>query len=111
MEVVAGPVVDHSGRPQWSITEAAPKDVRSAPLAAGIARVPAIQWTRGYTNGDCESHPHAGVQLDDGGYLMVGDSVCYTKPHSPLRRSIFIVRTHADAVSYTHLTLPTTPYV
>ena len=57
---------------------------------------PSIQWARGYTNGACESHPHAGVQLRDGGFLMIGDSVCYQQAHAALKRSIFLVRTRAD---------------
>ena len=31
-----------------------------------------VQWAKGYSFGESESHPHAGVQTTDGGFLMVG---------------------------------------
>ena len=46
-------------------------------LVSGIIAPPAEQWVKGYTFGASESHPHAGVQLQDGGYLVVGDGVDY----------------------------------
>ena len=64
--------------------------------AAGWRSAPTVQWVTGFSNRKCESHPHAGVQLHDGGYLMIGDSVCYGQPLSPLKRSVFVVRAHSN---------------
>ena len=64
-------------------------------VAALASDPPPIDWVVGYSNGDCEAHPHAGVQLADGGYLMIGDSQCYDES-SDLKRSVFVVRTHAN---------------
>ena len=67
-----------------------------ANFVSSAAVQPRIEWTRGYSNGGCEAHPHAGVQLADGGFLLVGDSVCYNTSHSKLRRAILVVRTRED---------------
>ena len=34
---------------------------------------PAISWTKGYGFGESESHPHAGIELQNGGFVVVGD--------------------------------------
>ena len=57
------------------------------------AQPPDIAWVRGYSNGNCEAHPHSGVQTADGGYLMVGDSVCYGDASvDGLNRAIYVVK-------------------
>eukprot|EP01084_Bolivina_argentea_P199382 341161_1 len=53
---------------------------------------PDIKWVTGFTNGDCESHPHAGVQASDGGFFMVGDGECYNS-HTDYKRYIWAVKT------------------
>ena len=42
---------------------------------ATAAKAPGIIFTKGYAFGNAESHPHAGVETKDGGFLMVGDGV------------------------------------
>ena len=89
----------------------------SAPLVPALlstalftAPPPTIQWATGFSNGGCEAHPHAGVQLADGGYLMVGDSVCYNKPLSKLKRSVFLVRTAENGTEVWQRSLGTVGY-
>jgi hypothetical protein len=41
-------------------------------LLARAIEAPPVQWAQGYTFGTAESHPHAGVETSDGGFLMVG---------------------------------------
>jgi len=48
---------------------------------------PEVEWVYGYGGLDTEEHPHAGAQLADGGFVMVGES----SGESGSR--IFIVRT------------------
>ena len=52
----------------------------SASASAGDAphtttQAPPITWEKGYTFGTAESHPHAGVQTIDGGFVVVGDGI------------------------------------
>ena len=49
----------------------------------------------GYNNANCEAHPHAGQELDGGGWLMVGDSVCWDGSAS-YDRAVFVVVAEAD---------------
>ena len=49
-------------------------------------------WARGYTFGTSESHPHAGVQLADGGLVVVGDGQDYSK-RTALKRAVMVLRT------------------
>ncbi len=58
---------------------------------------PNITWTKGFTFGASESHPHAGVECADGGFLVVGDGIDYTRPAPPAKvhRSIMVLRTDA----------------
>ena len=39
----------------------------AAAAAGGHAAVPKVAFTAGYNNSNCEAHPHAGVELADGG--------------------------------------------
>lgn len=66
------------------------------PAPGGGPAPPAVAWAKGYGNGGCEAHPHAGVQTRDGGFLMVGDSQCYDGSNAELKRMIFVVKTTAD---------------
>ena len=63
-------------------------------LAAGITP-PAEQWVQGYTFGASESHPHAGVQLQDGGYLVVGDGVDYANT-TVVKRYMYAMKADAS---------------
>eukprot|EP01084_Bolivina_argentea_P305603 527954_1 len=53
---------------------------------------PPVDWVTGFNNGICESHPHAGVQTSDGGFFMVGDSVCWADKHPTASRYQFVVK-------------------
>ena len=65
-----------------------------------------IDWFVGFTQEDgCESHPHAGVHTKDGGYLLVGDSVCYDGQRPGLERSIFVVKSNANGEQVWQTTL------
>lgn len=59
------------------------------------AGMPAVKFAVGYNNSNCEAHPHAGVQLQDGGWLMVGDSQCWDGS-APYKRGVFVVATEPD---------------
>lgn len=52
---------------------------------------PAIKWVRGYTFGQSESHPHAGVECSDGGFLVVGDGQDYV--NETVKRRIMVLKT------------------
>ena len=65
------------------------------PAAAGKESAPSVDYAVGFHNGDCESHPHAGVELRDGGWLMVGDSVCWDGS-AAFDRALFVVVAEAD---------------
>ena len=64
------------------------------PTAAQMP-VPAVNFSHGYNNSNCEAHPHAGVELADGGWLMVGDSQCWDGS-APFKRGVFVVATESD---------------
>ena len=51
-----------------------------------------VLWTKGYTFGESESHPHAGVETQDGGFLVVGDGVDYNN-NKIVKRYIYVLRT------------------
>eukprot|EP01052_Picozoa_sp_SAG31_P017816 SAG31_NODE_1235_length_9198_cov_5.065282_6_plen_446_part_00 len=57
-------------------------------------RAPAVAWAQGYTFGRSESHPHAGVQTADGGFLVVGDGQDYS--NMTVKRRIMILKTDKD---------------
>ncbi|KAH8050456.1 hypothetical protein JL722_11427 [Aureococcus anophagefferens] len=67
----------------------------AAAAAGGNAAVPKVAFTAGYNNSNCEAHPHAGVELADGGWLMVGDSVCWDGS-AAYDRAVFVVATERD---------------
>jgi len=54
---------------------------------------PPTKYAVGFNNSNCVSHPHAGVELQDGGYLIVGDSVCWDGSTPGLNRMVFVVAT------------------
>lgn len=70
---------------------------------------PAVQWATGFSNGNCEAHPHAGVQTKDDGFLMVGDSQCYGGS-SKLKRGIFVVKASATGKEQWSMKLGDTGY-
>ena len=52
---------------------------------------PSARYAVGFNNSNCEAHPHYGVQLQDGGWLMVGDSQCWDGSTPGMTRVIFVV--------------------
>ena len=46
-------------------------------LSLSSTSAPTTKFAVGFNNSNCESHPHHGVELQDGGWLMVGDSLCW----------------------------------
>jgi hypothetical protein len=62
--------------------------------AAPAIDPPAVMWAKGYTFGQAESHPHAGVECQDGGYLVVGDGQDYAD--LTVRRQIMVLKTDRD---------------
>ena len=57
---------------------------------------PPVEWVQGYTFGVSESHPHAGVQTADGGFLVVGDGQNYTDATHRINRTIYVLRTDSE---------------
>jgi hypothetical protein len=55
---------------------------------------PPIDWVHGYSDADCESHNHAGVQTTDGGYFLVGDGQCYNT-QTPFSRQVVAAKINA----------------
>jgi hypothetical protein len=51
---------------------------------------PAIAFSVGFNNSNCEAHPHYGVQLHEGGWLMVGDSQCWDGSTPGMTRVVFV---------------------
>ena len=58
---------------------------------------PPVIYRRGFNNSNCEAHPHAGVELQDGGWLMVGDSVCWDGS-AEYKRGVFVVVADSNGV-------------
>ena len=79
--------------------------------AAPVSKIspPPIQWVKGYTFGKSESHPHAGVQTADGGFLVVGDGQNYSRPATVPgpNRTIMLLRTDQDGNARFQLELGT----
>ena len=48
---------------------------------------PRVEWVRGYGGWQPEEHPHAAIQANDGGFVIVGESTGYSGSR------IFVVRT------------------
>ena len=65
---------------------------RAAPSAPTTP--PPVRWAKGYTFGGSESHPHAGVQTSDGGFLVVGDGVDYQ--NETVKRHMMVLKTDKD---------------
>ena len=61
-------------------------------FAAPLLHAPPVLWAKGYTFGESESHPHAGVETKDGGFLVVGDGVDYNN-NTIVQRYIYVLRT------------------
>jgi len=57
---------------------------------------PAIAWVKGYNFFGSESHPHAGVETADGGFIAVGDGLDYgANASKAIKREIFVLKTDA----------------
>eukprot|EP00937_MAST-01D_sp_MAST-1D-sp2_P001095 g1095.t1 len=56
---------------------------------------PAQQWVQGYSFGTSESHPHAGIETADGGFVLVGDGVDYNAPKPAVHRQLMAMKTDA----------------
>lgn len=81
---------------------APPPSMRAVKFAVGFASLgltaafapppsmPPVKFAVGFNNSNCEAHPHAGVELADGGWLMVGDSQCWDGS-APYKRGVFVV--------------------
>jgi hypothetical protein len=64
--------------------------------SGGGAAAPGTKFAVGFNNANCEAHPHAGIQLADGGWLMVGDSVCWDGSTPAIQRMVFVVVSDSD---------------
>ena len=60
-----------------------------AAWGALAVRVPDVAWRRAYDFAPSESHPHAGVQTADGGFLMVGDGLDFTNQNPKIQRYVY----------------------
>eukprot|EP00039_Didymoeca_costata_P021667 m.345133 g.345133 ORF g.345133 m.345133 type:complete len:443 (+) comp25774_c0_seq1:127-1455(+) len=69
---------------------------------------PAVQWVKGYTFGQDESHPHAGVETLDGGFFVVGDGVNYN--NNTVNRTIMALRTDSTGKQLWQTTIGNTGY-
>jgi len=67
----------------------------AAAARGAMAAAPAVAFATGFNNSDCEAHPHAGVELADGGWLLVGDTVCWDGS-APYDRAVFVVVAESD---------------
>tara|TARA_B110001452_G_scaffold174066_1_gene145883 strand:- start:208 stop:1614 length:1407 start_codon:yes stop_codon:yes gene_type:complete len=67
----------------------------SAPSLLG-ATPPSTRFAVGFNNSNCEAHPHYGAELQDGGWLMVGDSQCWDGSTPAMTRVIFVVVSDKD---------------
>ena len=65
-------------------------------LSLSSTSAPTTKFAVGFNNSNCESHPHHGVELQDGGWLMVGDSLCWDGSTPGMTRNIFVVLSEAD---------------
>jgi hypothetical protein len=66
--------------------------LEQGPAAASAAAPPAVKWVKGYSFGKSESHPHAGVECADGGFLVVGDGQDYSN-ETVVKRYIYVLKT------------------
>jgi hypothetical protein len=77
--------------------------VWSAAVSSAVT-APPVLWAEGYTFGPMESHPHAGVQTTDGGFLMVGDGVHYGNT-TVVQRHLLVLKTSSNGTLEWQLTL------
>merc|ERR1719199_146181 len=68
---------------------------------------PKVAWKKAYDFAPSESHPHAGVQTHDGGFLIVGDGLDFTHANPAIDRYVYILKTDTDGHEEWRLTLGT----
>lgn len=71
------------------------------------AHVPKVAWRKAYDFAPSESHPHAGVEARDGGFLMCGDGQDYTHKDPSIDRYVYVLKVDADGNVEWRLTLGT----
>ena len=85
-------------------------------LACGLAlleapcssvHVPEVAWRKAFDFTPSESHPHAGVETNDGGFLMAGDGLDYTNANPAINRYVYMLKTDAHGNEEWRLTLGT----
>jgi hypothetical protein len=85
-------------------------------LAGGLAlllapcssvHVPDVAWRKAFDFAPSESHPHAGVETHDGGFLMCGDGLDYTHANPAIKRYVYMLKTDAHGNEEWRLTLGT----
>ena len=69
--------------------------------------VPAVAWRKAFDFAPSESHPHAGVEAHDGGFLMAGDGLDYTNANPAINRYVYMLKTDAHGNEEWRLTLGT----
>jgi hypothetical protein len=68
---------------------------------------PKVAWKKAYDFAPSESHPHAGVQTHDGGFLIVGDGLDFTHANPAIDRYVYILKTDTAGNEEWRLTLGT----
>ena len=64
-------------------------------VATTLVPPPRLAWAEGYGFDGSESHPHAGVQTAEGGFIVAGDGLDYSANASKaVERSIFVMKTN-----------------
>lgn len=74
---------------------------------SSAAHVPDVAWQKAFDFAPSESHPHAGVETHDGGFLMCGDGLDYTHANPSINRYVYMLKTDAHGKEEWRLTLGT----
>ena len=81
--------------------------VSAALAAVALCAAPEVAWKKAYDFAPSESHPHAGVEAADGGFLMCGDGLDFTNKNPAINRYVYVLKTDADGNEEWRLTLGT----